>query len=44
MIFEFEALQRNTTWSLIPLPKGRIPIGYKWVYRVKENPNGSVEK
>ena len=44
MIFEFEALQRNNTWSLVPLPEGRIPIGCRWVYKVKENPNGSVEK
>ena len=44
MIFEFEALQRNNTWSLVPLPEGRIPIGCRWVYTVKENPNDSVEK
>ena len=44
MISEFEALQRNNTWSLVPLPKGRIPIGCRWIYRVKENPDGSVEK
>ena len=44
MIFEFEALQRNHTWSLVPLPERRIPIGCRWVYRVKENPNGGVEK
>ncbi|RVX16118.1 Retrovirus-related Pol polyprotein from transposon RE2 [Vitis vinifera] len=44
MIFEFEALQRNNTWSLVPLPKGRIPIGCRWVYRVKENPDGFVDE
>ncbi|RVW39690.1 Retrovirus-related Pol polyprotein from transposon RE2 [Vitis vinifera] len=44
MISEFEALQRNNTWSLVPLPEGRIPIGCRWIYRVKENPDGSVEK
>ncbi|KAL6331208.1 hypothetical protein AAG906_009636 [Vitis piasezkii] len=44
MIFEFEALQRNNTWSLVPLLEGRIPIGCRWVYKVKENPNGSVKK
>ncbi|KAL6336283.1 hypothetical protein AAG906_014452 [Vitis piasezkii] len=44
MISEFEALQRNNTWSLVPLLEGRIPIGCRWVYRVKENLDGSVEK
>ncbi|WJZ89935.1 hypothetical protein VitviT2T_009118 [Vitis vinifera] len=44
MISEFEALQRNNTWSLVPLPEGRIPIGCRWVYKVKENSDGSVGK
>lgn len=44
MISEFEALQRNNTWSLVPLLEGRIPIGCRWVYKVKENPDGSVGK
>ncbi|RVW60450.1 Retrovirus-related Pol polyprotein from transposon RE2 [Vitis vinifera] len=43
-ISELEALQRNNTWSLVPLLEGRIPIGCRWVYKVKENPNGSVRK
>ena len=44
MISEFKALQRNNTWSLVPLPKGRLHIGCRWVYRFKENPDGSIEK
>ena len=44
MISKFEALQRNNTWSLVPLLEERIPIGCRWIYRVKENPDGSVEK
>ena len=30
MIEEFLALQRNGTWSLLPLPPDRQPIGCKW--------------
>ena len=26
------------------MPEGRIPIGCRWVYKVKENPDGSVGK
>ena len=44
MISEFEALKRNNTWFLVPLPKERIPIGCRWVYKVKVNPNDSVGK
>ena len=44
MADEFDALKRNGTWSLVPLPPGRQPIGCKWVFRVKQNPDGSVHK
>ena len=29
---------------LTPLPPGKRPIGCKWVYRVKLNPDGTVER
>lgn len=41
---EFDALQANNTWSLVPLPPHRRAIGCKWVFRVNENPDGSVNK
>ena len=44
MISKFEALQRNNTWSLVPLLEERIPIACRCVYKVKENPDGSVGK
>ena len=36
--------KRNNTWSLIGLPVGRSSIGCKWVFKVKENPNGFLHK
>jgi len=44
MTNEFLALQRNNIWSLVSLPLGRKTIGCKWVFRVKENPNGNINK
>lgn len=41
---EFDAQQKNCTWSLVSLPSKRVPIGCKWVFRVKENPDGTVHK
>lgn len=41
---EFTALQNNQTWSLVELPPNRKAIGCKWVFRVKENPDGSINK
>lgn len=33
---EFDALIKNGTWSLDPLPPQRVPIGCKWVSRIKK--------
>jgi histone deacetylase 1/2 len=41
---EYDALLQNKTWSLVPLPSHRQAIGCKWVFRVKENPDGSVSR
>jgi len=41
---EFLALQWNKTWSLVPLSPNFHTIGCKWVFCVKENPNGTVHK
>ncbi|KAE8712086.1 cytochrome P450 71A9-like [Hibiscus syriacus] len=35
MVEEMEPLNHNRTWELVPLPEGKKPIGYKWVYKKK---------
>ena len=44
MTDEFLTLLRNNTWSLVPLPEGRKDIECKWVFKVKENPDGTINK
>lgn len=41
---EYDALMKNYTWDLVPLPPDRKAIGCKWIFRVKENVDGSVNK
>nr|KYP67571.1 Retrovirus-related Pol polyprotein from transposon TNT 1-94 [Cajanus cajan] len=41
---EHNTLLHNGTWSLVPLPPNRTPIGCKWVFRVKENLDATVHK
>ncbi|KAJ1688334.1 hypothetical protein LUZ63_019724 [Rhynchospora breviuscula] len=41
---EIEALERNKTWSIEDLPSEKKAIGCKWVYRIKYNSDGSVER
>ncbi|KAG2854807.1 hypothetical protein PC114_g28646 [Phytophthora cactorum] len=41
---ELESLHKNDTWDVVPLPKGRKAIGCRWVFRVKENQDGEIER
>ncbi|MCI16505.1 hypothetical protein A2U01_0037649, partial [Trifolium medium] len=43
MATELHALAKNNTWSVVTLPSGKVPIGCKWVYKVKYHVNGSIE-
>ena len=41
---ELRALDKNRTWELVPLPSGKKTVGCKWVFTVKQNPDGQVER
>jgi len=41
---ECDALLKNRTWNSVPLPLNRQAIRCKWVFMVKENPDGSINK
>jgi len=40
---ELLALQDNGTWFLTTLPAGKSAIGCRWVYKIKQHANGSIE-
>ena len=41
---ELTALELNNTWVISDLPPGKIPIDCKYVYKVKCNSDGTVER
>jgi len=41
---EYESLIANGTWTLEPLPPGIKPIPVKWVYKVKRDGQGHLER
>lgn len=41
---EIQALPANNTWELTDLPTRKKAIGCKWVFRVKYNSDGSIER
>ncbi|XP_066358325.1 uncharacterized protein [Miscanthus floridulus] len=44
MNHEYNALLQNKTWHLVPLPKGKNIIDSKWVYKIKRNADGTIDR
>ena len=41
---EMLAIDRNDTWELVTPPPNCRPIGLKWIFKLKKNPQGEVIK
>ena len=41
---EMLALEKNGTWEIMDLPYGKHTIGSKWVFTIKYNSNGKVDR
>lgn len=44
MVDELQSLTKNDTWTLVDLSKDRKAIQNKWVYRIKSNPDGTMNR
>lgn len=44
MTLQFDALQQNGTWSLVPQCPHMNAVGCKWLYRIKYQADGSIER
>ena len=41
---EFHSLQKQHTWSLVPLPPSKNVVHCKWVYKIKRGSDGVVAR
>jgi hypothetical protein len=41
---ELSALHKTDIWDLVPLPSGKSIVGCRWVYKIKTNSDGSIER
>ena len=41
---EYQSLVENDMWELVPLPPGRKTISCKWVFKVKHDENGKIDR
>ncbi|XP_070668963.1 uncharacterized mitochondrial protein AtMg00810-like [Malus domestica] len=44
MKVKMEALEKNYTWDLVPLPNGKKAVGCRWVFTIKHKANGSIDR
>lgn len=44
MALEFDALQRQGTWTLVPLKPGMNVVGCRWIYKLKQRSDGTIER
>ena len=41
---EMESIMSNGTWEVVDRPYGCQPIGYKWIFKEKLRPDGTIER
>ena len=41
---EIKSIVKNKTWELVDLPRGAKAIGLKWIFKIKRNSDGSINK
>lgn len=41
---EMDSLKQNRTWSAAKLPESRRPIDCKWIFKIKRNENGNIDR
>lgn len=41
---EIKEIEKNQTWDLVNILEDKTPIGFKWVYKMKVNEKGIIEK
>lgn len=44
MVEEYDSTVRNSAWEIVPRPEGKSVVGSRWIYKVKQAVDGSVEK
>ena len=41
---EMKALQKNSTWGVVDMPEGKIPVGCRLVFTIKYKADGTIER
>ena len=41
---KMQALEKNETWDIVELPKGKKTVGCKWIFTIKYKADGTIER
>ncbi len=41
---EYESIIKNITWDLVKIPRGKQPIGCRWLFKLKFKADGFIDK
>jgi len=44
MVEEYDSIVRNNAWEIFPRLEGKLMVGSRWIYKVKQAADGSMEK
>jgi hypothetical protein len=44
MVEEYQSIMKNDVWEVVPRPKRKSVVTSKWIYKIKNAVDGSIEK
>eukprot|EP00253_Pinus_taeda_P011439 PITA_11439 len=44
MVEEYESIMKNNVWEVVPRPVAKLVVGSRWIFKVKNAADGSIEK
>ena len=43
MVDEYDSIVKNSAWEIVPRSVGKSVVGSRWIYKVKQATDGSIE-
>jgi hypothetical protein len=44
MTEEYQSIIKNEVWKIVPRPKNKDGVSYRWLFKIKHAADGSIEK
>ena len=40
----YRLIMKNDVWDVVPRPEGKLDVTSKWIYKIKHDADGRIEK